>query len=46
MSVKINKIRTKENFIPDTYAEINLSALKNNFEAIKKTVNRQKSDTE
>jgi alanine racemase len=44
MSVKINKIRTKENFIPDTYAEINLSALKNNFEAIKKTVNRQKSD--
>lgn len=42
MSLKNKKFDKRENTLPDTYAEINLSVLGNNFEKIKKQVNTKK----
>ncbi|MEZ4821193.1 MAG: alanine racemase [Ignavibacteria bacterium] len=43
MSLRKNTIGKSNKSLPDTYAEINLSALKNNFEVIKSAVNSKKN---
>ncbi|MCB0726837.1 MAG: alanine racemase [Ignavibacteriae bacterium] len=43
MSLRKNTIGKSNKPLPDTYAEINLSALKNNFEVIKSAVNSKKN---
>ncbi|HMQ68374.1 MAG TPA: alanine racemase [Ignavibacteria bacterium] len=43
MSLKKNTSGKRNNILPDTYAEIDLSALRNNFEAVKSAVNKRKN---
>lgn len=44
MNLKNFRNKIKEYSLPDTYAEINLRVLNNNFEAIKKCVNKKSSN--